>query len=57
MPEAGFSIPATIGIIGAGRLGSSLAQGCWPPGIRWPRPARADPNMPGGWLTGCRALR
>ncbi len=26
MPESGFTVPATVGIIGAGRLGSSLAQ-------------------------------
>ena len=26
MPEAEFSVPATVGIVGAGRLGSSLAQ-------------------------------
>ncbi len=27
MPEAEFTLPATIGVIGAGRLGSSLARG------------------------------
>ena len=26
MPEAGFIVPATVGVIGAGRLGSSLVQ-------------------------------
>ena len=26
MPESGFTVPATVGIVGAGRLGSSLAQ-------------------------------
>ena len=26
MPEAGFTVPCTIGVVGAGRLGSSLAQ-------------------------------
>ena len=27
MPEAEFTVPVTVGVIGAGRLGSSLAQG------------------------------
>ncbi len=26
MPESGFTVPSTVGVIGAGRLGSSLAQ-------------------------------
>ena len=32
MPEAEFSVPATVGVIGAGRLGSSLAQAMAAPG-------------------------
>ena len=59
MPEAGFAVPTTVGVIGAGRLGSSLAQAMAAAGYpvtaastRRPEHARwlAD-RMPGATVT------
>ena len=59
MPDAGFTVPATIGVIGAGRLGSSLAQGIAAAGYtvtaastRRPEHARwLTERMPGATVT------
>ena len=59
MSDVGFTVPETIGVIGAGRLGSSLAQGMAAAGYsvvaastRRPEHARwLDDRMPGATVT------